>query len=341
MYEVIKVEDLRWNMIIDKFKCGDIYFTAEYFKSSLLLDEGEPILFYYTDENGSVAYPFLKRKINNLNGIAIYDITTPYGYGGPLIEVTKSNEDLLIQFNVAFKKYCLDSCIVSEFIRFHPVIENYWGIETVLETRYIRNTIAIDLQKSEDLFATIPSKTRNMIRKAKRNNLSISKLSPEGSFSEFVSIYSQTMRRNNAIDYYFFDEEYFKSLFLNIGENLHMFGAYYQDKLVSVTLVMSYGKYVHYHLSGALKEYLHTGANNLLLFEIANWAKIEGYQSFHLGGGYQGNDDSLYKFKKSFTKDNPLQFWIGKKVYDKEKYDRLVLERKIQKDNGYFPLYRS
>lgn len=35
-----------------------------------------------------------------------YDIVTPYGYGGPIIEESKNKEILLQNYNEAFKRYC-------------------------------------------------------------------------------------------------------------------------------------------------------------------------------------------------------------------------------------------
>ena len=105
---------------------------------------------------------------------------------------------------------------------------------------------------------------------------------------------------------------------------------------------MRYGKYLHYHLSGALKDFRELQANSLLLYEVAKWGSENGYKKFHLGGGYTSEDDSLYKFKKSFSKREDNDFFIGKKIYNKEQYDYLmnVLGENCE-DSSFFPAYRK
>lgn len=88
------------------------------------------------------------------------------------------------------------------------------------------------------------------------------------------------------------------------------------------------------------------GANNLLLYEVAKDFSIKGYKKFHLGGGYGGNDSPLFEFKKSFNKNGILDFYIGKKIYNKKMYDKLVNIRKKEENDkiensSYFPLYRA
>ena len=60
------------------------------------------------------------------------------------------------------------------------------------------------------------------------------------------------------------------------------------------------GKNAHYHLSGTLSEYMKLGANNYALYEIALDLCKMGYEKFHLGGGYGGDNSPLFKFKMSF-----------------------------------------
>jgi serine/alanine adding enzyme len=330
-----------WNSIVEGFEKKDIYFTYEFFLSSLLVDGGEPILFFYEDENGKVAYPFIKREIPNLKNKVYYDITTPYGYGGPLIQIIGDKEQFLEQFRKKIKSYCEKNDIVSEFIRFHPLLENQMGLDRYLDISYIRNTIYMDLGGSEEQIMKLPGKTRNMVRKAERNGVIIEKINSIENLELFSIIYNSTMDRNEASDYYFFEKKYFHDLIELLDSNIQMFGAYFEGKLISATLIFNYGEFIHYHLSGALREYLNLGTSNLLIQKVAEWGNENGYKTFHLGGGYSGNEDSLYRFKKSFTKTEPLSFYIGKKVHDKEIYQMLVNEKYIKEDNGYFPLYRS
>lgn len=342
MLKVIEWEEnIKWNEIINSFANIDIYFTHEYFASSLLIDEGEPILFFFENKNGKVAYPVVKRKIENIGDKELYDITTPYGYGGPLVSVLTKEEELLAIFRDAINEYCNVNGIVSEFIRFHPMSGNQRNIENDMDVIHVRDTIEMKLQKGEELMSEIPGKTRNMIRKAIKNRVEIKKIDKDESIKDFLSIYNSTMNRNDAADYYYFNETYFEETFQLLNPNIHMFGAYVEGEIIAATLIFTYGDFMHYHLSGALREHLSLGANNLLLYEIAEWGRKQGFESFHLGGGYSGNEDGLYRFKKSFSKLEPLNFYIGKKIHNPHVYKELVNEKGITEDNGYFPLYRS
>lgn len=343
MIEIIDVKSSRWNEIIDGFQYKDVYFSSEFFEVSTSLDDGEPVLFYFESEHGKAAYPFLKRKIQtNSYQEELYDIVTPYGYGGPLYTIYDSSIEFSRCFDLAFSEYCSVENIVSEFIRFHPIIAGQKINRQFLEVVPIRHTIGMDLEHNGiDFMENIPSKTRNMIRKAMKHDIIIMELNGIGYLDEFIEIYTGTMSRNDATAYYYFSKEYFENLFSRLGNSIKMFGAFFEEKLISVTLIMCYGDFIHYHLSGAKKEYLYTGVNNLLLYEVAKWGSENNYKYFHLGGGYRGDDDSLFKFKKSFTKDGIYPFCVGKGIHNEVVYKELVNEKGIAVDTGFFPLYRS
>jgi hypothetical protein len=65
-----------------------------------------------------------------------------------------------------------------------------------------------------------------------------------------------------------------------------------------------------------------------------------------MGGGVGLRHDSLYAFKKAFNRGDDLNYYVGKRVFDKHKYDYLVQQR-INEDplfniqTGFFPLYRA
>ena len=65
-----------------------------------------------------------------------------------------------------------------------------------------------------------------------------------------------------------------------------------------------------------------------------------GYESFYLGGGLGSQEDSLFKFKKSFYRgEDNYRFHIGKKIFNQEKYDELCSLRGNLETN-FFPEYR-
>ena len=84
--------------------------------------------------------------------------------------------------------------------------------------------------------------------------------------------------------------------------------------------------YGHYHLEGSDKTYSGFGANNYLLWRAACEMHDLGVQKFHLGGGTSSfPDDSLYKFKKTFSR-NEERFYIGKEIFSMDGYSSICQE---------------
>lgn len=332
------------------FNFIDIYFTPQYCK--IYENNGEGILknFSMDSKYGKVYYNFLLREIEySIDNKKYYDIITPYGYGGPLFlnYGTKENlKQLVLEFKEEFEKYCCESNIVSEFIRFHPIIKNHLFMDNYMEISHIRDTVYMSLDSKEQIWQDITSKCRNMIRKAEKNNVKIELNNSKEALQSFIELYNKTMVRNNAVPYYFFKDDFFYDTFNLLKGNIYIFNALYEDKIISSALIMKYNQFAHYHFSGSDTEYLKLAANNLLLYKVALWAYENGCKYFHLGGGYLGNNDNLFKFKESFSKNNVTNFYIGKKIHNKFVYKKLAEEWK--KINGYhknetnfFPIYRA
>jgi hypothetical protein len=150
------------------------------------------------------------------------------------------------------------------------------------------------------------------------------------------------MIKNEAEEYYLFPLSFFESTFSNLQDNHFIMNAYFENKAISTLLVIHKGKYMHSYLGGTYKDYKNLQPSGLLYFESALWGNENGKKIYHLGGGYTNGDDPIYKFKKSFNKNGDNDFFIGKKIHDKEKYDFLVdLAGMNNTESSYFPKYRA
>lgn len=253
-----------------------------------------------------------------------FDMETPYGYGGPLTNGNLSKEEQEDFIN-ELKSFCKENSIVSIFFRFHPVLKNYEELKNVIDFRYMHDTIYIDTKNEEVINNNLDSKNRNMIRKAIKNNVTVIN-KPIFEYKEFISIYNQTMKSLEANDYYYFDDKYFEAL-KEMKDNCYISYAYINEKPIAASIILFNNKYMHYHLSGTIKEFRNIPATNLILFESAKLAVEKGIEKFHLGGGIT-QDDSLFGFKKQFNKNDRLQFYIGRCIFDKEAYNYLLQIRK-------------
>ena len=115
-YTLLFEEKDKWDYELNNgIKNNDIYFSLSYCDLYRELGDGDPHLFVYKDKCGDkILYPFLKRKINNLPFVKdrfqkeIFDITTPYGYGGPIHQKMSTVEsgDVMKRFRSVFNDYC-------------------------------------------------------------------------------------------------------------------------------------------------------------------------------------------------------------------------------------------
>lgn len=324
-------QSAEWNKIVKSFENWDVYYLYEYACSFALHGDGEPFLCYFENNGLRLCYVIMKKDISDFEPLNqklekgnYYDWETPYGYGGPLangiLDTISSN---LLKKELT--EYCRENCIVSQFVRFHPLLENWKVWENGIETQYLRDTIFMDTSSQEIIWQNIESKNRNMIRKAKKNNIKIQKTSIDN-IHEFIPLYEETMKKNNADAYYIFQQDYFDSL-EKMDENACLFYALYDEKVISASIMFYNKKFMHYHLSGSDWEYRPLAASNLLLYEAAVWAAEKGIEKFHLGGGMLPGD-SLFAFKKQFNRNSRGKFVVGRTIFDEEKYAYLLNCRK-------------
>lgn len=324
----------------------DIYYSEEYAKSTEYLLEGKSESFLYEDENGKILNVFLKRKID-LEGVELdkdyYDIQTPYGYGGPIIlSLEKDKDQLLKSYMENFAKYCQDNNIVSEFVRYHPLLDNQKDFSKLYDNVYMRKTVATVLKDKDDAFTQEFSKsTRKLVRKILKEDIEYEIIENPSDLDKFIEIYYDTMDRNDASDYYYFDREYFEFLIKNMKNHIININIYMDEKCIASGLYFRYKDMLHAHLSGTDHNYLHLSPAYILKYLTLKWGEENGINYIHYGGGTTNDEnDSLLKFKSKFTKEGFFDFYIGKKIYNQEVYDYLVEQTNTEKEE-FFPQYRG
>ncbi|MGG3468168.1 GNAT family N-acetyltransferase [Neobacillus pocheonensis] len=341
-------EKENWHKYLDQSIRKDIYFTPEYLEVYERNGDGKAQLFIYEDGQDFVYYPFLLRGLNDLKFAEdvkrkygdLYDITTPYGYGGPITNTKDEirKQQLFRQFEASFRSYCYQKNIITEFVRFHPLIRNdqdYKDIESTLN----RHTVYVDLSLDlEDIWANYDNKNRNRLRKAKTNEyFSMVHRSPS-ELENFMNLYYKTMDKKNAYEYYYFQRSFFENNVELLQNHLELIEVVMGDKVIMSCFFMHYGEFIHYQLLGSDEEYLKYAPNNFLIHYVVEWAKSKGKKILHLGGGYAGDSDTLYRFKKRFNKYGDLPFYIGKRIRNEEIYHELIKNLPVAGD--YFPMYR-
>ena len=324
----------------------DIYFQEKYGALYEKAEKGSSVCWHYTGPEGEIIHNFLLREIpQDIFTHSVYDLITPYGYGGPLITRLSrgyTRHDLVTAFSNAFSQYCKEKRIVCEFIRFHPIAQNANDFTSIYHGQVIRNTLGTDLTR-EDPFAEEFSKgCRKNIRRAIANGVSWKITFQPDNIKSFQEIYYDTMDRNSASEFYYFDDTYFLQCIENFKENLLLVEAIYQEKTIAAGLYFVSDGIIHIHLSGTRSEYLHLSPAYILRYAAMQWGLDHGCRLIHHGGGRTNSEeDSLFCFKKQFAQKTQFPFSVGKKIWDMTAYQALCEYMGADMTGEFFPAYRK
>lgn len=324
----------------------DIYFDRKYAELCALAEEGEVCEFSCQESCGKITYLFLKRPIY-VQGVfsGWYDIVSPYGYGGPVIRECQEGckTKLISAYKERFEEYCRENQIVSEFIRFHPLVQNALDFKEVYEVIYSRKTVGSDLESYEDpVVAECTKSCRKHIRQALNKGITYRVTYQPENLHDFKRIYYATMERNHAAEYYYFDDAYFEKCLEYFRDSLLTVEALYDNQVIAMNLCFVSDGCIHIHLSGTLNEYLYLSPAYILRYALLQWGKEQGLKVIHHGGGRSSSpEDSLYLFKKQFGVHTEFDFYIGKKIRNTEIYKKLCRENNKPEDSEYFPAYRA
>ena len=346
MIEIITDRE-EWNRYMKLIGHFDFYYT--YYYHILSKEDNErQVLIAYRETDTLIALPLLLRSIE---GTSYSDATSVYGYAGPLC---KTNGETANAFdNQNFKNqlqlFLSENKIVSIFSRLHPyidyqenILKNIGYITSPGNVVNIDITLPIDLQRQQynKRLKTYVNKARRVYTIVEANN--------ERQIEGFIEMYYENMRRLDATEYYFFDKRYFYQLMISsfFKVELMLCSNTATGELIGGAMFVKTGNIVQYHLSGCKEEYLHLNPIKLLIDEMRLRATEEGFTYFNLGGGLGVNEDSLFRFKASFSKDyRPAKFW--KYIVNPQVYDDLVnqfkedcTDTKIE-ENDFFPAYRQ
>ncbi|MBR1571733.1 MAG: GNAT family N-acetyltransferase [Lachnospiraceae bacterium] len=333
----------QWDTVVRSFEEYDIYWLSGYVKAFRIHGDGEPILFFYNDDDIRGINVVMKRDVaqderfkGKIEKEKYFDFATPYGYGGWIIE--GENTEKLFK---AYSAWAERNGIISEFVRFHPMIKNHEVSRSFYDVIELGEVVHMDLSTPETIWSNITSKNRNMIRKAMKNGVNIYNGRFPKIYEKFRVIYNETMDKDEADDYYYFGSEFYRSILQDLPQNAQVFWAEKDDQIIAASIMLTANGYMNYHLSGSLREFSSLAPTNLLLYQAALWGCQNGYRTFYMGGGVGSGEDNLFKFKRSFYKGDLNNFYIGKKVFDQSKYDELLSNRKMIGNPGFFPKYRG
>ncbi len=326
-----------WNTILSQVDTYDFYHTYDYHHLSKNPDTETPILISYSKKDVLIALPLLLRSIENTE---YYDFTSIYGYGGPLSKNVNSdfdNSDFIANINAYFES----KGIVSVFSRLHPyigeqtsVLNNFGDINSL--GRVVNIDVSLSLEESRRAYQ---KSLKNQVNKLRRT-CNVRKANTKEDVLEFVDIYHENMKRLNAESNYFFKPEYFLNFIeqTDFKTDILLVEELESQKVIAGSMFVKTNGIVQFHLSGTRTDYLRLRPSKLFLDEMRIEAANEGFKYFNLGGGVGSQEDSLFEFKSSFSKDF-RDFKIWKYIVNQDVYNELSSNNNT--NNNYFPLYRA
>ncbi|MGE4348916.1 MAG: peptidoglycan bridge formation glycyltransferase FemA/FemB family protein [Candidatus Berkiella sp.] len=319
----------KWYDVLSLFKASEPSFLPEYYRAYLSRDPSSRALLWFMQEDDfAFCYPFVISSISDKTDAFLQkyhqykDISSVYGYGGPLVNEPK--EDFLAKAWNYFDKWAQNEKIIAEFTRFSPYSQNHRFANPGTNIEINRQLAISYLPDSQEKFwQLLDSKTRNMIRKAQKQGLHVEEM-PLNHISLFQELYLTTMNRNAAADFFYYDIQYYKELMALDNNAIKLFGVYHQSTLVSAVIILIHNHCALYHLSATDSKYRSLGAGNLALWHISNVLIEQGISFFNLGGGRTTNvQDPLWKYKRS-NSTSETDFYIGKRIINAEIYHEIL-----------------
>lgn len=200
------------------------------------------------------------------------------------------------------------------------------GLDTHSFTQPRYNMI-IDLtcHDEDEIFKNFSSKGRYNVRKSIRSGIkTINRTDGEGLniFYELTKIMAERQEIGHR------PKDYYERLIKYLGGEL--FISYFEDKALSASLLIPYGKKVYYLYAASSNEMRNKMPNYNMIWEEIKWSIENGFDYLDLGGTFSlDSKDGLYRFKQSFCYPDKYSNFIGELdvVYDREKYEEFLITK--------------
>lgn len=351
--EIIPDHDPKWDMILQNV-LHDIYHTSAYHRVSGIGSNGKNFLFACGSRGHTFCWPYTLRTLEDIPGCedtGYRDVTSIYGYSGPTVS-TNASSDFIGDALKSLEEYWISQKVISAFTRFNPLISNHSVIGKCQDNslinggglKHVGSTISIDLSlNSNDQVKQYQKVLRQDIRKLRERGLTVIHDDSWKTADDFIEFYCSTMTRRDASSEYFVDRAWLDLFRDALQDRCHLFYVDFEGQTIASLLAIESNGLIHAHLTGINNNFLHLSPLKILLDGIRDWSTEQGHQSFHLGGGIGGKEDSLYAFKRKFSPKSS-SFIIGRWIINADAYSdahRRVHGFNNNFTDGYFPSYRN
>lgn len=214
-------------------------------------------------------------------------ISSPFAvYGGILADTEQARVELYQQ-----------ACALGRELRVeHIELRNAYPeqcVGTPNVSRYV--TFSQSVARDEDaLLASLPKKTRNMVRKALKNPFTTRRQSVDS--SAFEALYSKNMRRLGTPS---FPSRHFANLRASFGKSVDIAEVLLEDKVVAVSMNFYFRDQMHTYYAAADPKYNDIAPNTYMYFDHLRWAGQNGYNIFDFGRCKR--DTGVFEFKRHWA----------------------------------------
>ena len=353
MLTSITTDDPAWGECLRTLR-HDLYHLPAYCRLEARRRGMSARAFLFRDGERVFFVPYLLRRCDDILaelGPGVFDISSPYGYPGPLIsDAARAAAGFVEAAIEAIHAELVDQHIASAYLRLHPILNQ--GLDAIGRNACIAQhgeTVSIDLTLSE---AQLWSHTRrghqSSINRCRRLGVEVEFHPLPGHLASLIDVYRETMNRVAADAGYDFDDAYFAGL-AALGPAVEVGIAQVGGQPASACIFFECCGIVQAHLGGTMDAFLEQSPFMLILDEARRRYRARGNQYLHLGSGYKGQTgDAIFRFKSGFSRQ---RFELSGLclIGDPALHDRLTLARaqalgvpvdELQRA-GFFPAYRA
>jgi Acetyltransferase (GNAT) domain len=330
--QILSTTDVKWQQCLAAMP-HDFYHLSGYLELEARRQNATPEAILIQDGDRLFFLPYLLRDCYQLLNTAntgyqkIYDVISPYGYPGILVNPAAKDRDFIIECLNAVYEYWQQQHICAAFLRLHPLLNDNLDPSISGDKFTVchqGDVVICDLTIDPDLMWQQRRKNhRTRIKKLRKTGFTPSMVNIDRYLDTFIDIYRETMNRVHANQSYYYPREYFRNLVDVLGDRIQLCAVELEGKIVAACLVTEVCGTIQYHLGGTLTEYLPQAPTTMMLDYIIEWGRSRNDRYLNLGGGLGGSQDSLYHFKAGFS-DLSKPFMTVKSIVNNEIYDHLT-----------------
>ena len=328
--------DPQWDRVISRLP-HDTYHTAGYCAACASSESGE-IRLAVIDDGELLVAPLVVRPISSdaEPHKGLVDYSSPYGYPTPLCSSSDPDTQRALLSELLSGLGSLGG--VSAFFRSHPFLGLSRGVwEAAGDVVFHGQTVYLDVPAiASDPIRSFRVDHRRQIRIL--NDLGyVAQSGAWDTFDQFPDLYRKNMRRLGASPYLYFPDDYFTALRSNLGDGLRYITVTAPSgRMAAATLLLICDGIAQYHLSSTAEEYWSDAPSKALFPVMVAESDRAGATRLHLGGGVGARADSLFEFKRGFSK--LFADYFSYRVVLNEGVYR-ALSKSLAPD-GFFPAYR-